>query len=120
MGKTKSARDGTGTSPRTSSGVDLRRDVVPLVRRWLTGGVSLPNLSSSVRVEEVTELAGGLKSPVVGVVTASVRAVVKQGSAELVSHGLLMNEVNEGLRQELLKESKSRRRKRAYAMGRSR
>ncbi len=37
----------------------------------------------------------------------------------MVDFMALMNEVNEGLRQELLRESKSRGRKRAYAMGRS-
>lgn len=78
---------------------------MPLVRRWLRAGVSLAKLRSSVGVQDVSELAGRLKSPVVGSVTVKLQVIVKQGSDELLKHQDLMREVNQraqGVRSSIL------------------
>jgi hypothetical protein len=101
MGKRKGMTMATEQSARSigppdqlSSGVDVRGHIVPIVRRWLQSGVSSENLRSSVRIQEINELAGGLKAPAVGAVNVSVQVIVKQGSSELLQHQQLMNEVN--------------------------
>ncbi len=91
--KTKTAND--GPPAQVSSGVDTRAEIVPLVRNWLEKGISTTNLRSSVRIQDITELAGGLKSPVVGVVNVSVQVIIKQGSDELIDHQRMMNIVND-------------------------
>ena len=86
--------DNDGLAEQTSSGVETKEHIVPLVRRWLRAGISSSNLRSSVRIQDITELTGGLKSPVVGAVTVSLQVIVKQGSDELITHEQLMNEIN--------------------------
>ncbi len=83
-----------GPPDQLSSGVGMREHIVPIVRQWLKGGVSAENLRSSVRIQEISELAGGLKAPAVGAVSVSVQVIIKQGSNELLWHKLMMNEVN--------------------------
>lgn len=93
--------DSTDPNPpdETTTGVETRKHLVPLVREWLSHGVSNASLRSSARIKSLYELSGGMKSPVVANVIVQLQCIMKQGTDELLAHQTLMNSVNEAIPQ---------------------